>query len=177
MFKAFILICALVTGAAAQQNSAPILVDEFTNVGCCDFGSRIDTFMSELSNNPTNIGVIVTAGPNEKFVGKVLREEMTRSYIKYRNFDPAHIRLIRAQSETVSTQLWRVPPGSAMPDLQGVDNTYNLDIDQPALLLTHYPSGDGGLCPYVEKRDMFALILAANPTARGKIIIRGHSPP
>ncbi|HKP69862.1 MAG TPA: hypothetical protein VJV05_11310 [Pyrinomonadaceae bacterium] len=175
MFKSLVIVCLFILGAAAQESNAPILVDEFENTGCCDIRARIDNFLQDVAIHPTDLGLIAIVGPKDKIVEKVFREELVRSHVLLRKFDPARLRFVRAEGDTLKYAFWRLPAGSAMPELFGTDNTYIIDVAKPMMLYADYPYGDGGLCPAVERRELFTFFLAANPTSRAKVVIRGHS--
>ncbi len=179
MLKTIVFFCVITLmlpgWLAAQESNEAILVDEFEMLGCCDFRSRLDWFFSELANNPNDLGLIVTAGPDDKSVQKVVREEMIRSHSLLRSFDPSRLRFVRARGVQLQTKLFRLANGSPVPPLPGTDNTYALELNEPTRLLVDYPHGDGGLCPYVDYRQIFALFLAANSASRAKMVIRGYS--
>jgi hypothetical protein len=169
-----ITVMSLVLTIQAQSVSDPILVDEFETLGCCDFRGRLDVFLSELASHPTDVGFIVTAGPHDKQVAKVVREEMIRSHILSRGFDAGKLRYIRTTGAQLQTRLFRLNSRSVMPSLPGTDNTYRMAVYRPTRLLVGFPHGDGGLCPVTDDREIFGLFIAANPTSRVKVVLRGY---
>ncbi|MGI9036472.1 MAG: hypothetical protein ACR2GD_10600, partial [Pyrinomonadaceae bacterium] len=76
--------------------------------------ANLDPFFSQLQNDPTARGVIITSG-TDKEVAK--READIRKAAAFRNFDLSRITFVRGSSTApgVSTRLVFVPNGATPP--------------------------------------------------------------
>ena len=121
-----ILIFALPASMLGQgigweaNDSTAVLLDEFGLVGHCDLGARIDAFLVDLQENSTATGYVINYnGTNElpAYYGTSPRERMIANHIAFRRFDPLRITFVRGgYRNSVSTELWIVPPGAEPPE-------------------------------------------------------------
>ncbi|PYT01011.1 MAG: hypothetical protein DMF63_04940 [Acidobacteria bacterium] len=92
-----------------------VLVDEFGKIPNDDIRSRLDSFFTELSNQPNNQGYIINYGTDKEIAA---REHLITNHIAFRNFDRSRITLIRGGTSADGeprTKLYRIPPGAADP--------------------------------------------------------------
>ena len=110
--------CTCTTTASETAPVAPkpdfVLVDEFGPLSNDEIRSRLDTFFSELSNNPTNQGYIINYGTDRQIAA---RERLITNHIAFRNFDRSRITLVRGgdTGDGPRTKLYRIPPGAENP--------------------------------------------------------------
>jgi hypothetical protein len=93
----------------------PVLVDEFGKLPNDDIRGRLDSFFTELSNNPTNQGYIINYGTDREIAA---RERLITNHIAFRNFDRSRITLVRGGASPDGeprTKLYRIPPGAENP--------------------------------------------------------------
>ena len=109
-----------VRSQTGEENSAPILIDEFASVTECDFKSRLDSFLTELSQKPDFHGYVINyKGADElpDLRDSNSREAAIASHIEFRNFDRSRITLMRGGYRTaITTELWIVAPGVNAPE-------------------------------------------------------------
>ncbi|MBC7795714.1 MAG: hypothetical protein H7Z37_02445 [Pyrinomonadaceae bacterium] len=80
--------------------------------------ARLDSFFTELQNNPNDQGYII-----ERFKSNtskaVIKQKLAKisSYIKMRGFDPTRITVIHDLADENRTQFFRVPPGATPPTI------------------------------------------------------------
>ena len=101
--------------AGIADTIKPVLVDEFGKQSNDDIRSRLDTFFTELSNNPGSQGYIINYGTDKEIAA---REKLITNHINFRNQDRSKFTLVRGgahESGGVHTKLWRVPQGADNP--------------------------------------------------------------
>lgn len=95
------------------------LIDEFGQLGHCDFGGRIDTFLADLQNKSTATGYIIVYQGADVLPAKYEdpgAERMIRNHINFRNFDMQRVVIISGGfRDEMRTQLWIVPAGAEPP--------------------------------------------------------------
>ncbi len=101
------------TGSIAPKPE-PVLIDEFGKLSNDDVRSRLDTFFTELGNNPNNQGYIINYGTDKDVAA---REKLITDHINFRKFDRSRITLVRGgdTGQDVKTKLYRIPPGADNP--------------------------------------------------------------
>lgn len=109
-----------VRSQTGDENSKPILVDEYGLLPECDFRSRMDSLLTELSMKPEFHGFIINyRGANElpEQRGSNGRETWFANHIAFRNFDASRITLLKGGYRSqISTELWIVAPGVNPPE-------------------------------------------------------------
>ena len=121
-FSAIILAAVLfpLAGQSEISPTDPILSDEFGRVGECEFGGRLDSFLTELSDRPTSYGYIINYKSSDELPGdrdSFARERMISNHIAFRNFDSSRITIVRGGYRSdVMTELWLVPHGAKPPE-------------------------------------------------------------
>lgn len=102
------------TGGVAPLPEA-VQIDEFGKQANDDIRTRLDTFFTELSNNPNNQGYIILYGTDREISQ---RERLITNHVNFRNFPRERITIVRGgvhETGTVYTKLYRVPPGADNP--------------------------------------------------------------
>lgn len=122
-FSAVLLLAATtslsVRAQNGEDNSTPILVEEFSLVGDCDFGGRLDLFLAELSQKPDFLGYVINYKgidelPQER--DSYARETAIANHIAFRNFDGSRITILRGGYRAeITTELWIAAPGVSPP--------------------------------------------------------------
>ena len=80
----------------------------------------MDIFFSELSNNPTNVGVVfLGVEQNEKLDSSNSRIQFMLKHAKLRKFDKSRIWFILEPSEERFTRLYRMLPRAEPPTCEG----------------------------------------------------------
>lgn len=158
---------------AAQERRPPVLIDEFGRVSCELFRSSVDTMLSELARNPGSRAVVVNRG--ERLV-QLVREDAIRQQIDFRKFDKSRIEYVRTIPKgEFKTELWSIASHDAIPAAaEEIDKGYGMKLETPRILFQDDPDAEG-VCPEVNHRRLFGLILNANPDARGNIVVRGRT--
>jgi hypothetical protein len=109
-----------VRSQSGEENSQPVLVDEFSLVGDCEFGGRLDSFLVELTQRPGSHGYIINYKGTDELPeqrGANPRETAISNHISFRNFDAVRITVVRGgYRPQVMTELWVVPPGANPPE-------------------------------------------------------------
>lgn len=91
----------------------PILVDEFGKLANDDIRSRLDSFFTEIANNPGSQGYIINYGTDKEIAA---REKLITNHINFRNQDRSRFTLVRGGAgDGINTKLWRVPQGADNP--------------------------------------------------------------
>ncbi len=171
-----ILLLAFGVSANGQKPPKAVLIDEFDVFPCSHFRSSLDLFMQELAKEPNSKGYVVNAGPKEKLVSIIWREELGKAQIELRQFESSRISFDRSISDgKVRTQLWKIPTGGEQPDVVNKDNSLSLaGRDKPFLLIEDNFFNDSE-CPDANYTRVFARFLHANPGSRGNLVIFGDT--
>jgi hypothetical protein len=101
--------------APVATPEGPVLVDEFGKLPNDDIRGRLDSFFTELSNNPNNQGYIINYGTDKEIAA---RERLITNHIAFRNFDRSRITLVKGGASPDGeprTKLYRIPPGAENP--------------------------------------------------------------
>jgi hypothetical protein len=163
-------------GTIAQERPEPVLVDEHGRLPCDDLLGRLDLYFSELSKDPSSVGVAILSSTRGDKRLAVFRQHFIEAHARDRGFTSNPIKFIRTISgDSLSVQLWRVPAGGQEPSVSNVDSTYGLpDTFEPLMFGVEYIYGDD-ICPEVEDQPIFAKFLEGNPASRGNIVVRDRS--
>jgi len=157
----------------------PVLSDEFpTTVQCEDGNARLDAFFAELSNNPDNQGYIIIYASPARARAAHNREQLARNYMRFRKFDPSRITVVRGPyRKNAITQFWRVPPGSAAPDMLQADAVAppeaptKADPSKPYIYATRYADGLAECQVPMYDLKAYAEVLNTERRSRGRIVI------
>ncbi len=88
----------------------PVLIDEFSNLPRNEVRGRLDSFLSELVSNPSNIGLVVLRVKSEEgYDSKNARLQFIVSHLKYRKFDKSRIWFSLEKSSEPRTTVYRYP--------------------------------------------------------------------
>jgi len=100
-------VAALLIGCAA---------DEWGELKPNDERGRLDMFFAELTNNPSNIGLLILrVKEGDKLDPSNSRIQFVLKHAKFREFDKSRIWFALVIAEEKSTQVWRIPPGAEPP--------------------------------------------------------------
>jgi len=100
-----------------NQNEPPkaFKVDELGNLPNGHMKALIDSFFSNLMNDSTALGYIITYGSERE---GARRERFLRNYMTMRNFDQSKIKLVNGGiTKDINTELWIVPAKAESPKL------------------------------------------------------------
>jgi hypothetical protein len=103
-----------------NQNEPPkaFKVEEFGNSTNGYMKALIDSFFSDLMDDSTAQGYIITYGSERE---TTRREIFLRNYMMMRNFDVSKIKLINGGiTKDINTELWIVPAKAELPKLNPV---------------------------------------------------------
>lgn len=99
--------------------SEAVLFDEYGRVGECEFRSRVDVLLAELSKQPQVQGYIINYNGTNVLpaqYGVLSRERELMNHIRFRRFDPSRITFVNGgYRDEIITELWLVPPGAEAP--------------------------------------------------------------
>lgn len=172
----FLLIMVFVNSVVAQVNSGPVRIDEFTRRNCEETKARIDYFMNQLSNRPSERGVIVIHGKSNDLRGNLIYEEMLKGVFLVRRYDPKGITFVRTGYEPeLRVEEWIMPSDSSWAP----DDVHDWDLiikppAKPFIVHSEYGFGDD-ICPPVDSVKMFGELLKVNERSRGTIVVRSGS--
>lgn len=102
----------------AEFGNTARLMDEFGRVTNEDIQSRLDYLMATLSEHPKVQGfAFVYGGRNARGKDIEARKRLFANHFRFRGFDGGRITLVNAgYREDISTEVWLVPPGVAVPE-------------------------------------------------------------
>ena len=133
----FVVLLYPYPASAQEEGHEPILVDEFGRVGDCDFTSRLDNFLADLSLHPGQQGYIINYKSVSELPGAkdtYARETLIRNHIEFRKFDSSRVTFIRGGYKDDSrTQLYRAPIGIAPPEPSDTVPEPRVDDDKTLL--------------------------------------------
>jgi hypothetical protein len=168
---------------ALAETPKPVLFDELPTAAACEYGNaRLDSFFAELNNNPESQGYIVIYATPERVGAAGNREQLARNFMRFRNFDPSRITFVRGPyRKNAITQFWRVPPGSAAPDLLPADAAAppeaspKTDSSKPYIFATRYSDGLPECQVPMYDLKAYAEVLNSEPRSRGRVVIAESS--
>ena len=154
------------------------MTDEFRTGGSnCEEGfARLDSFFTELSNNPVDQGLIVTYGDTRDPKAARRRELQLRNHFIFRKFPNDRVTIIRGiPKENGTTQFWLVPPGAANPELERAPESIAKPIAEPYLYAANYQDGVPGCSGHIYDVAEYAGVLKDDPSAMARIVIHESS--
>jgi hypothetical protein len=181
LLRIYLLTALLLTlGRCANSQMVPeaVLVDEYSySPACDDFLSRLDVFLSELRLHSDSKGVIVVRDTPVRRPWSARLQATIESWLEFRNFDRRRVEIVRADANEHLRQFWRIPPGTPGPSVQQVISGMQISdaVTKPFLLAEETRIGPQ-IRPAVDDFAIFGKFLKDNPTARGNIVVRDHSP-
>ncbi len=99
------------TAGIAEELKA-IEVDDFGAEKNDQIKSRLDSFFTQLQNNPSAQAYIINYGTNRDVAA---REKTIRGHIAFRNQDASRFTFVRGEGEDIRTRLVLVPSGAEAP--------------------------------------------------------------
>ncbi|MEP6705172.1 MAG: hypothetical protein ABJB34_10245 [Acidobacteriota bacterium] len=154
----------------AQESPKAVLVDEFGNISCEDLLARNDYFLTQLSNNPQDVGyaIIYANGRNPKaFLRYVEASLFTRQC------DRSRIKIIlvsNGNNGDVVGAFWRVPPGAPAPVYDRVE-VPGPDLAKSFIVGRTFTEN---VCPSFSP-DLYAKLVLDNPGSLARVVISGPS--
>lgn len=151
---------------SGQETPKAVLVDEFGFLQCGDLLARLDAFMVELQNNPSDRGYVLIS--EAKRYPKAF-QRIVETSIFTRRFDRERISIVLVGKEMGSEgQFWRVPLGADAPTFK------HIALPEPDLTKPfRYGSDDRvGICPTFSP-DLFAKLILDNPGSMARVVIAG----
>lgn len=162
-----LLICFVVIGVSSGQKPHAELFDEYDNITCEDVSARLDALISELGKRPDVTGYVVIAkDPNNLGRGGA-RERYIDGYARYRRFDEARLKVVRADEIGTRTRVWLVLPGA---EFEVREVAYDMPAELRKLQL-YSDVGDIGPCYTGPPLRLLAKYLKANPDTTANIAI------
>ncbi|HMQ04209.1 MAG TPA: hypothetical protein PKD26_09875 [Pyrinomonadaceae bacterium] len=167
---AFIFIASC-TFANGQGMPKAVLVDEFGTIPCEDLKARTDSFITELNENPNDLGYVVVSRRSNS-------TEETRPIIRanlYTRQFPRDRFIFRLASnpESAVSQFWRVPPGAEAPVSEAFEEEHR-NLSRAFRFARSERHDLAGICPTFSPADFSDLILA-NPGSKARLVILGPS--
>lgn len=157
-----------------------VLFDEFGTAGSnCEEGfARMDSFLTELMNNPNDQGyVVIYDDVKDLRAGRRRRQQLTNHLIM-RRLDRSRIAFVSGgmRKEAV-VQFWSVPPGANPPE--GKPDVFDVTIpvrterpsDKPYIYAIDHTDGIPGCGGNLYDLAEYAAELKIDPKNRGKIVI------
>jgi hypothetical protein len=156
----------------AQNDSQPMLVDEFGPIQCDEFLAHVDSLYIQINNNPGSEGYFVTSGGNQFLSKKLYFELLFESGVKQRGYDTTRSTLIRGmETGPFNVKVWLVKAGGKKTDV--LETKWDLRIspgDEPFLLRSDMAQ----ICDPPPIGRVAADLLDAN--ADGSIFVVVHGP-
>ncbi|MGI9055040.1 MAG: hypothetical protein ACR2F2_04470 [Pyrinomonadaceae bacterium] len=163
MFKIlFLILIVMGSFAIAQMEEKPqaILFDEFEKATNGNVKMRMDSFFTELSNNPASQGYIINFGTGREIAK---RERQIRDSINFRRYDATRVVIVNGGFRgVIKTEFWIVPAGAETPVIKDVSNK----IDEFGTIA----NGD-----LKARLDNFFVELQNRPDKKGYILTKGSS--
>ena|SRR5687768_9964950 len=98
------------TARVAPAGVDPVLIDEYGKLPKNDERGRLDTFLSELADNPNNIGLVwLMIRPGERYGANNRRVQFILNHLRYRKFKQARIWFILENASNSVTKFYRYP--------------------------------------------------------------------
>ncbi len=164
--------CSVVIRSLPQPN----MIDEFrTGSNNCEDGfARLDSFFTELSNNPVDEGLIVIYGDTRDLKAGDRRAKQLSNHFSFRKFDRSRVRFIRGEAkDNGTTQFWLVPPGAKLPEIAAETERAG-EATRPTqsyLYAAEYSDGIPGCSGNLYDLAEYAKVLQTDPTSTGRIVI------
>lgn len=98
--------------AGISNKPEPIDVDDFGKEPNDQIRGRLDTFFTQLQNNPSAQGYIIDYGTDRDVAA---REKLIRGHIAFRNQDASRFTFVRGEGTEIRTHLFIVPSGATPP--------------------------------------------------------------
>lgn len=159
------------------------MYDEFRTAGSnCEEGfARLDSFFTELANNPVEDGLIVIYGDALDKKAAPRREKQLLNYFTLRKFDQSRVKVIRGAARSQgTTQFWLIPPGAGPPvvtEESGATVTVKQASDfEPYLYATDSVDGVPGCFGNLYDLAEYAGVLQSDPKSTARIVISESSP-
>lgn len=112
LFLLLIVTCAQAFAQTEEQPKA-VLIDEFERATNGYVKMKMDYFYTELNNNPSSQGVIISYGTDREIA---IRERQIRVSIQWRKYDASRITMVNGGfRDEVKSEFWIVPPGAENP--------------------------------------------------------------
>ncbi len=164
--------------AVIEAKREAILIDKFTRSNCDEVLARMDAYMIELANNPSDSGYVIIYGKAKQ---TRFAEREIQNWIKIRKYDPSRLTTIRggSDSERAEIEFWRVPPGANPPEVKSPVETEETETPktnpkEPYIFSSEYYDGIAG-CGSNDGEEIdlegYAKMLKENPKSRGNIVI------
>ncbi len=113
-----IIVLFLAVSGFAQEKPKAVLVDEFGQISCDDFLSRIDNFYNQINNYPSSKGYFEITGSKEFLTRKLYIELLFESAVLQRGQDRSRTTIIRGkEAGPFEVKIWLVGVGTEMPEL------------------------------------------------------------
>lgn len=94
-------------------------IDEFGQIGECDFGARLDHLMITLQEKPNATGYLIFYQGKDVLPARYesnFNERRARNHLQFRRFDPSRLVFVNGGfREEQATELWIVPDGAEPP--------------------------------------------------------------
>lgn len=167
--KLSIVVLLLSTSSIfAQEKPKAVQIDEFGKVTCEDLLARTNGFGTQLSNDPSALGVVIIRyDPSLVSRARWYRKLITGSLLNYS--DATRLKIIQDPTASeIGGQFWLVPAGANEPPYQGIlwpDETF--DLSKPFL---YDSSSDEDVCSAFTPQT-YADLIKSNPSVRGRIVI------
>jgi len=112
---------------AATEN-APIaqligdpLIDEWGKIKSDEIRARLDSFFTQLANNPSNLGIVIFDGAvKDRMDTRNPRLRLVVNHARFRKVDLSRIWFMFESEGRYVTKLFRLPPGADMLSCEGV---------------------------------------------------------
>lgn len=161
----------------------PMPHDQFGRLPCGDLMARLDYFLQRLTSEQGGLGVVVIRTPKEDFWYALFVESVVYGEIEFHRDDEKvnvgvnDIQFVKLEDpERSETTLWIIPPGAESP----VSEESNLDLGMPEgtkpfKFRSTLKDSEIGYCNFGGEILQFQEMLAANPEAKGNIVIAARN--
>lgn len=172
----FVLIFCMttLTVALAQEKPEPVLVDQFSKIGCDNYLAHIDNFyQSYLEKDSASHGFVIISGDN-RYLNKKLAYELTwDGAMEQRAYNPSRVTKIRGkESGDLDVQFWYIPAGLDIPRFQTTTWNFTFPANTKPFILH---SDMEQICSTPTFAKVYKEYLDTNPDAHGNVVIFANS--
>lgn len=169
----FIILAAI--PSPAQPKTDATLLSDYKNPNCETMAGTLDSLRHNVKMNPDDQFVAIIKAAMRPLNRNLEYEAMITQYIDYRGLKNK-VTIVRAGfGEDVEVQLWQVPPGGAIPNLQPIDWPLSISHKEKGFVVSYGEFDNTDTCPNTDRLAILKELIAANSTSKVNVVLRGFS--